>query len=43
VQLERAGEAEAARLLKRHVEQAELLELLCALERADVDRSSEAA
>jgi hypothetical protein len=37
VQLDGAAEAEAERLLQRDVEQAELLQLLCASERADID------
>jgi hypothetical protein len=37
MQLDRAGEAEAERLLERNVEEAEMLELLCAAEWADVN------
>jgi hypothetical protein len=37
VQLDGAAEAGAERLLERDIEEAGLLELLCATERADVD------
>jgi hypothetical protein len=42
VKLDRAAEAEIARLLERDVEQAKVLELLSAAERADINRAQAA-